>query len=102
MFYQCSGLKTIILPDTIKRLGYYMFRLCTDVTNLTIKAATAPAVYGGATWGDSSYYIGYTNRAAGTNKLYVPAGATGYDTGTWTSTLQSTTYCGFTKEEVEF
>ena len=102
MFYQCSGLKTIILPDTIKRLGYCMFRLCTDVTNLTIKAATAPSVYGGATWGDGSYYIGYTNRAAGTNKLYVPAGATGYDTGTWTSTLQSTTYCGFTKEEVEF
>ena len=100
LFYGCSGLKTIVLPDTIKYLGYYMFRLCVNVTSLTIKATTAPSVYSSSTWGDGTYYIGYKNRTAGINKLYVPKGATGYATGTWSSYLLNTSYCGFTKTDI--
>ena len=101
MFYNCNKLKTIILPDTIKYLGSYMFHNCVKVTSLTIKASTAPTVYGSNTWGSSSESLGYTNRATGTNKFYVPIGATGYDASIY-SILYTTSYCGFTKEEVEF
>lgn len=100
MFYGCTALKTIILPDTINYLGYEMFRNCVKVTSLTIKASTAPTAYGYRTWGYSSYYLGYSNRSNGTNKFYVPIGSTGYD-GSAYSYLYNTSYCGFTREEVE-
>ena len=100
MFYGCTGLKKIILPESIAYMGYYMFDNCKAVTELTILNPVAPTLYGNTTFGTSSYYIGYTNRSAGTNKFYVPAGATGYDTGNWTSYLYSKSYCGFTKVEL--
>lgn len=97
MFYGCSSLKTIILPESVKYLGRYMFRGCLNVESLTIKAITAPTVYSYYTWGYSSDYIGYNYRSYGSNNLYIPQGATDYDTGTWTSYLFSTNYCGFKK-----
>ena len=100
MFYGCTYLKRIILPDTVKFLGYYMFRNCVNVTSLTIKASTAPEVYGASTWGYSSAWLGFNTRTKGTNKFYVPIGSTGYDVSTY-SNLYSTAYCGFTREEVE-
>lgn len=100
MFNSCSSLKEVILPAAIAYLGYYMFYGCTNLTNLTIKAATAPSLYGQNTWGTSSYYIGYNTRSAGTNRLYVPVGSTGY-TASGYSYLYSTSYCGFAREEVE-
>lgn len=98
MFYGCTNLKTIIFGEPYF-FGYYMFYNCPNVETLIIKDATAPSLYGSSTWGGSSSYIGYSKRNAGTNKLYVPTGATGYDAGSWTSTLRSATYCGFTKVE---
>jgi hypothetical protein len=100
MFYGCTGLKKIILPESIAYMGYYMFYNCKAVTELTILNPVAPTLSGNTTFGTSSYYIGYTNRSAGTNKFYVPAGATGYDESYWKSYLQSKSYCGFTKEEI--
>lgn len=100
MFYGCTNLKKIILPETLAYMGSNMFYNCNAVTELTILNPTAPTLYGNNTFGLSSYYIGYTNRSAGTNKFYVPAGATGYDTSYWTSYLQNKSYCGFTKEEI--
>jgi surface protein len=79
MFYSCSGLKSIILPESVKYLGYYMFRGCTNVELLIVKAKTAPTVYGSYTFGYSSDWIGYNYK--GTNVLYVPNESTGYDTG---------------------
>ena len=101
MFYGCTALKKIILPDTAKYLGYYMFRNCVKVTSLTIKASTAPTAYGTSTWGySSSAWLGYNTRTNGTNKFYVPVGSTGYDASTYNN-LYNTSYCGFTREEVE-
>lgn len=99
MFYGCTSLKEIILPTSIKYLGYYMFYNCNAVTSLKIKATTAPTVYGQYTWGTSSAYLGNTNRSKGINKCYVPVGATGYNGTYWASYLFSTNYCGFTKVE---
>jgi hypothetical protein len=44
--------------------------------------------------------VGYNNRNSQTNKLFVPAGATGYEGSYWTSVLFDTKKCGFTKEEI--
>jgi hypothetical protein len=79
MFYGCTGLKSIILPESVKYLGYYMFRNCINVELLIIKAKTAPSVYGSYTFGSSSDYMGYNYR--GTNVLYVPYESTGYTSG---------------------
>lgn len=98
MFYSCSRLKTIKLPASVTYLGYYMFYASTQVTSITIEALTAPKVYGTDTWGYSSSYVGYANRSKGINRLYVPAGATGYTEARF-NYLYNTSYCGFTLEE---
>jgi hypothetical protein len=101
MFYQCSNLKKIILPSTIKYMGRYMFRYCSNVESLTILARKAPTLYSYQTFGySSSDFIGYNNKDNGTNKFYVPKGASGYNVSPWTYLL-STSYCGFTLEEID-
>ncbi len=100
MFYGCTNLHTIALPDSVVYLGYYMFYNCKLVQSLTIPCAVAPAVYGTNTFGTGSSTMGYTNRSAGTNKLLVPEGATGYDVSNWTSYLLNKSYGGFTLEYI--
>lgn len=99
LFYGCTGLTSVTFPDTIQYLGYRMFYNCKAMKNLTIPLSAAPEVYGADTFGSSSYWMGYNNRTAGTNKLRVPAGATGYDVAPWKSYVLSTSYCGFAIEE---
>ena len=41
-------------------------------------------------------FAGSNNHDKGTNMLYVPAGATGYDTGEWLDPLCNAEKCGFT------
>lgn len=97
MFYNCTGLKSIVLPESTKYLGYYMFYGCYNVERFIIKSKIAPTLYGYATFGYSNYYIGYNTRTYGTNKFQIPIEATGYDTTTWTNYLFSSSYCGFKK-----
>ena len=101
LFYGCINLRSVVFPDSLKYMGYYMFYNCKLMASLTIPLVEAPSIYGNYTFGGSSasYSMGYTNRAAGTNILRIPAGATGYDTGAWTARVLSTSYCGFTIEE---
>lgn len=96
MFYNCSGLKSIVLPESVKYLGYYMFRGCTNVELLIVKAKTAPTVYGSYTFGYNNDWMGYNYK--GTNVLYIPKESTGYDTGSWTSYVCNSSYCGFNKK----
>ena len=49
---------------------------------------------------NSTIYTGRTSYSVGTNKLYAPAGATGYDTGNWASVLLDSIKCGFTLKGV--
>jgi hypothetical protein len=91
------------MPSTVKYLGYYMFGYCSATTSLAIKANIAPATDSYAFGYSTTYstYIGYTSRQNGTNRFYIPVGSTGYDTSTYNK-LFNISYCGFTKEEVEF
>lgn len=103
-FYRCTGLYEITLPSTITTIANGTFGNCSNLGTITAKMMSAPAA-GNQTFGDGTAYYntGYTGRktySAGTNRLYVPVGSTGYDTGKWLDPLQDANKCGFTKVEV--
>lgn len=97
MFYGCTKLKTIILPSTIKYMGYSMFNSCKAVTRLIIGATTAPTIYDSNTFSN----LGSNNKGNGTSIFYIPTGATGYDSSYWTSSLTNASTCDFTKIETD-
>lgn len=99
-FRDCLYLTAVTLPSTLTNLNNYTFYNCTRLTTITSNRSTAPTV-SSATFGNSTnYYTGRTSYSAGTNKLYVPAGATGYNASYWADPLCSSTKCGFTLEEM--
>ena len=95
-FANCSHLTAVTLPSTLTNLNNYTFYYCMRLATITSNRTTAPTV-SAATFGNSAtYYTGRTSYSAGTNKLYVPAGATGYNASYWLSPLCNSTMCGFT------
>ena len=96
IFYDCSGLTSIEIPNSVTSTGNYTFIGCTALTTIIIRATKAPSVYEGTFGNSTSNYTGRNNYDKGTNILYVPSGATGYDTSYWASVLLDSTKCGFT------
>jgi hypothetical protein len=45
---------------------------------------------------NASTWVGYNTRSTGENKLYVPSGATRYNSGYWSDPLCNADKCGFT------
>lgn len=71
------------------------FSGCVKLEKITIHSNVAPAL-GASVFGKSTdTYIGVSN-PPGTNILYVPEGATGYDEGQWLDPLQAEDKCNFT------
>lgn len=99
-FANCLYLTAVTLPSTLTNLNNYTFYYCTRLSIITSNRSTAPTV-SSATFGNSTtYYTGRTSYSAGTNKLYVPVGATGYNASYWSNVLLDSTKCGFTLEEM--
>lgn len=99
-FANCLYLTAVTLPSTITNLNNYAFYYCTRLATITCNRSTAPTV-SAATFGNSAtYYTGRNSYSAGTNRLYVPSGATGYTSSYWGSVLLDSTKCGFTLEEL--
>ena len=99
-FRSCFYLTAVTLPSTLTTLNNYTFSSCTRLATITSNRSTAPTV-SSTTFGNSTgSYTGRTSYSAGTNKLYVPAGATGYNASYWASVLLDSTKCGFTLEEM--
>ena len=99
-FYYCSSLSSIIIPDSVTSISYYAFSGCSSLFSITCLATTAPTVES-STFGDSdTSYAGRNTYNQGINKLKVPQGATGYDTGAWLDPLQNSSKCGFTIEYI--
>ena len=113
-----AGIKTSVIPDGIKRLAYQAFAVmpiesitipasvtnidswcfssCKKLSEIKIKAPTAPSL-GNYVFGQKSNdFTGRNTYKDGVNKLYVPAGATGYDSGQWLDPLCNADKCGFT------
>ena len=95
-FFSCSDLTSIVIPEGVTSLGNYCFQSCSNLTSITINRNIAPTAYTIVFGGSSSNYTGRTTYDQGTNILYVPVGATGYDTGVWLDPLCNAEKCGFT------
>ena len=94
-FFGCSALTSIKIPSGVTNVSSGCFSGCKSLKTITSLATTAPTA--SDPFGDStSNYTGYNTYNTGENILYVPAGATGYDTDYWLDPLQNAEKCGFT------
>lgn len=95
VFRNCKKLLSITLPSTLTNMNMNTLNGCSNLA--TIISRRGVAVYAYNVFGTTaSTYTGRNNYDKGTNILYVPAGATGYDTGAWLDPLQNEDKCGFT------
>ena len=95
-FSGCSSLTSITIPESVTSLEMRVFAGCSSLTSISFLRATAPSLAYGV-FGEGTYnFTGINTYDTGENTLYVPAGATGYDTGYWLDPLQNAEKCGFT------
>lgn len=90
-----NAAETVVIGENVVSLPPQMFRNAKYLKHIYCHARTAPSVIYNTFGDDSSSFAG-SSVAAGEKILYVPAGATGYDTSYWASVLLDSTKCGFT------
>ena len=95
-FSGCGSLTSITIPDGLTSIGGGVFSGCTGIKSITSKRSAAPSVSSNTFGNSTNYYTGRNTYNTGENILYVPQGATGYDTGYWLDPLQNAEKCGFT------
>lgn len=93
VFNYCSRLTSITIPSNVTNIGTNTFIGCKKLSTITINCSTAPTIQSN-TWGTGSSTAGYSSGTS--NVLYVPEGATGYDTSNWTNYLLNESYGKFT------
>ena len=96
VFAGCSSLTSITIPDGVTSIGYRAFYSCSSLKIISCLRGTAPSIGSNCFGNDTSNYTGRNSYNTGENKLYVPADATGYDTGLWLDPLCNANKCGFT------
>lgn len=95
--FKNSGIEEIDIPSSVSSIGSEAFYGCLALKKITVRRATAPSVGGAGHFGSNeTSYTGRNTYNTGENILYVPQGATGYDTGYWLDPLQNAEKCGFT------
>ena len=94
----CDKLEIV---DITKMLKGASLNGCLSLKTLRLSSGTTAAELINAPFGSSNRsYTGRNTYNTGENKLYVPQGATGYDTGQWLDPLQNSEKCGFTLVEM--
>jgi hypothetical protein len=96
MFKSCTSLTSITIPSSVTNVANYAFQGCTSLTSIICMSAVASEISSGSFGTSTSDYTGRKTYNTGENMLYVPQGATGYDTGAWFDPLQNAEKCGFT------
>ena len=95
-FQNCTSLTSVTLPSSITSIKMRCFASCNSLKSITCLRTTAPSLES-AVFGSGTYnFTGRNTYNTGENTLYVPSGATGYDTGYWLDPLQNAEKCGFT------
>ena len=98
-FNNCSKLTSIDLsplsgaPVTSLNQTFYG---CINVKTIIVPWTNAPTADSNTFGNSTSIYTGRNTYSTGINKLIVPTGATGYDSGYWGSVLLDSSKCGFT------
>ena len=95
-FYGCKSLTSITIPNSVTSIGSYAFSGCTSLASIQCLAPTAPTVSSYIFGYSTSNYTGRNTYDQGVNILYVPSGATGYESSYWLDPLQNASKCGFT------
>ena len=99
-----TGLTALIIGNSVTYIGMSALNNLTNLNSITCLAMSAPETEnnqanGTFGWGET-WYVGRNTYDQGINKLKVPTGATGYDTGEWLDPLQNAEKCGFTIEYI--
>jgi hypothetical protein len=93
----CKSLLSLDIHAELLSINDDSLQGCVSLKRITCRKNTAPDLVGNSPFGNStSNYTGRNTYNTGENTLYVPQGATGYDTGQWLDTLQNAEKCGFT------
>ena len=93
----CKNLRRVVfLSNNISQIPSYAFSGCPNLSSISIACLTAPSVSSSAFGSSKTYYTGRNTYNTGENMLYVPQGATGYDTSYWLNPLCDSSKCGFT------
>jgi hypothetical protein len=100
-FYGCSSLKTLTFTQSEINIpaasdSYQAFVGCSSLQTIIIPLKNAFLINDNAFGTYEGNWTGYNTSQDGINKLYVPAGATGYDEGAWVNTLLNPNKCSFT------
>ena len=95
-----NPLRSIKIGSGVTSLGSLTFYNCADLSSITCLAMTAPGVNATMFGYQDGNYAGRNTAALGINRLYVPTGATGYDSSYWSSILCNASKCGFTLEYI--
>lgn len=94
-FFSNKSLKNIILHTDTTEIPKYSLCGCISLKKIICPLESAPEAKNDSFGASTSSYVGRNTYNTGENILYVPAGATGYDTGEW-SVLLDPEKCGFT------
>ena len=92
--YSCEALEAIEFPSSLTALRALV--VAPNLKKITCRATAAPTCAEGTFGQSDNSYAGKNTASTGENTLYVPADATGYDTGYWLDPLQNAEKCGFT------
>ena len=89
-FVYCESLKELQVPASVTALDGYVFSYCHQLSTLKFLPLSAP------TLGAKNTFNSLGGSATGKKILYVPAYATGYEEGYWKDPLCSSSGLGFT------